>query len=164
MPPARTMPVRSAGVSQPTPPWSRVEGTLMAAARSVRRAYDMAFAEIDINLSEASVLAHLADGGALSQAELARRVGTGRARVGVHIDSLEAKGAVRRDADPDDRRVWLVSLEPLGLDLWQRSVEADRALRKELRARTTQDERAVLDAALSRIRANADALLERADR
>jgi MarR family transcriptional regulator for hemolysin len=136
----------------------------MSAARSVRRAYDRAFAEIDINLSEASLLAHLADGGALSQVELARRVGTGRARVGVHIDSLEAKGAVRRDADPDDRRVWLVSLEPLGFDLWQRSVEADRALRKELRAGTTQEERAVFDAALTRIRANADAFLERADR
>lgn len=136
----------------------------MAVARSVRRAYDAAFAEIDINLSEASVLAHLADGGALSQVELARRVGTGRARVGVHIDSLEAKGAVRRDADPDDRRVWLVSLEPLGFDLWQRSVDADRALRKELRAGTTQEERAALDAALTRIRDNAEAFLARADR
>jgi MarR family transcriptional regulator for hemolysin len=135
----------------------------MATARSVRRAYDAAFAEVNVNLSEASILAHLANGGALSQVELARRIGAGRARVGVHVDTLEAKRAVRRDPDPHDRRVWLVSLTPAGLDLWQRSVEVDRALRRHLRAGTTRAERAALDAVLARIRHNADAALGRAD-
>jgi DNA-binding MarR family transcriptional regulator len=136
----------------------------MAAARSVRRAYDDAFASVELNLSEASVLAYLANGGALTQVELARRIGASRARIGVHVDALEAKQAVRRDPDPTDRRVWLVSLTPTGRDLWQRSMEADRALRRRLRAGTTAEERTVLDAALARIRENADAILGGEDR
>ena len=83
-----------------TPPWSRVEGTLMSAARSVRRAYDAAFAEIGINLSEASILAHLANSGAITQVELARRIGASRARIGVHVDTLEAKQAVASRSGP----------------------------------------------------------------
>src|ERR671928_1366805 len=96
------------------PPWSRVEGTLLSTARAVRRAYDAAFAELGVNLSEASVLAHLQDSGPLTQTELARRIGTGRARMGAWIDGLVAKDAVERQADPNDRRVWKVALTPVG--------------------------------------------------
>jgi MarR family transcriptional regulator, transcriptional regulator for hemolysin len=138
------------------PAWTRVEGTLMATARSVRRAYDAALSKVDLNLSEASVLAHLATGGPLPQVELARRIGTGRARIGAHIDSLERKGAVRRDADPADRRVWLVSLTRSGRKLWQRSVEVDRVLRRTLREGTTAAERDEVDRVLTQFRSNAD--------
>ncbi|MCU1449143.1 MAG: putative MarR family transcriptional regulator, partial [Acidimicrobiales bacterium] len=66
----------------------------MSTARAVRRAYDRRFRETGVNLGEASVLAHLADGGPLTQVELATRIGTGRANVGLLIDSLERKGHV----------------------------------------------------------------------
>jgi DNA-binding MarR family transcriptional regulator len=146
--------------SDHAPSWSRVEGTLMATARSVRRAYDAALAEVDLNLSEASILAYLARGGSLSQVELARRIGTGRARAGVHIDRLEAKGAVVREADPDDRRIWRISLTPAGRELWARSVDVDAAVRRRLRVNTTEDQRDVLDAVLTTIRRNAEGSFE----
>lgn len=141
------------------PSWTRVEGTLMSTARAVRRAYDRVFAAIDLNLSEATVLAHLADAGPMSQVELARRVGNSRARVGAYIDALETKGALTRNGDPDDRRVWLVDLTPSGRDLWRRSVELDASLRRQLRDGTTSAEREQLDAALRRIEQNVAALL-----
>ena len=142
------------------PPWSRVEGTLMSTARAVRRAYDHAFAEIGVNLSEASVLAHLRDAGPLTQADLARRIGTGRARMGAWIDGLEAKGAVVRRADPEDRRVWRVALSPAGEKLWARTAEVDRAIRHRLRSGTSAEDRALLDSLLMRIHRNASVLTD----
>lgn len=130
----------------------------MSAARAVRRAYDQRLAAIGLNLTEASVLAHLADAGALSQVEVARRIGTSRARVGAHIDALEAKGALRRRPHPTDRRVWMVELTAHGRQLWERSVQIDQALRRVLRAGTTAADRRQLDALLMRVQRNLDAM------
>jgi MarR family transcriptional regulator, transcriptional regulator for hemolysin len=137
-----------------SPPWSRVEGTLMSTARAVRRAYDQALAAVGVNLSEASVLAHLGDAGPLTQVELARRIGTGRARIGVYIDALQARGAVLRDADPDDRRVWKVSLTPAGKDLWAQTIDIDRRIRRYLRAGTTAEQREQFDRMLALMQRN----------
>jgi DNA-binding MarR family transcriptional regulator len=130
----------------------------MSTARAVRRAYDGAFAKIGVNLSEASVLAHLQTSGPLTQTELARCIGTGRARMGAWIDGLEAKGAVVRQADPHDRRVWNVALSPAGRKLWAETARIDKTIRRQLRTGTSEDDRAVLDALLMRIHQNAQAL------
>ncbi len=140
------------------PPWSRVEGTLMSTARAVRRAYDRRLADVGVNLTEASVLAHLGDGGPMTQVQLARRIGTSRARVGVHIDSLQGKGAVERQAHPTDRRVWVVHLTPGGEQLWAATIAVDRDVRSYLRAGTTAAEREQLDDLLARIQRNVDAI------
>jgi len=150
---------RPTGHELDAPPWSRVEGTLMSTARAVRRAYDAALAELGVNLSEASVLAHLRDAGALTQTELARRIGTGRARMGAWIDGLVDKGAVVREPDPHDRRVWMVALTPAGRNLWAETARIDRSIRRVLRDGTTDEDRARLDALLTVINRNADALL-----
>ena len=135
------------------PPWARVEGTIMSTARAMRRAYDRAFADIGINLAEATILAHLVDG-QLTQSELARRVGTSRARIGGSIDSLVPKGAVERVADPVDRRIWLVTLTDEGRSMWERSVAADRELRKRIRVGTTAKQREQLDEVLTALHKN----------
>jgi DNA-binding MarR family transcriptional regulator len=124
----------------------------------MRRAYDRCLAEVGVHLTEASILAHLGSGGPLTQVELARRIGTSRARVGVHVDGLAAKGAVERRADPADRRVWRVALTPSGHALWTRTIEIDQAVRRHLRAGTTAAERRQLDDLLVRIQRNADAI------
>ena len=135
------------------PPWARVEGTIMSTARTMRRAYDRAFADIGINLAEATILAHLVDG-QLTQSELARRVGTSRARIGGSIDSLVPKGAVERIADDADRRVWLVTITDEGRAMWERSAAADRELRKRIRVGTTRKQRDQLDEVLTLIHRN----------
>ena len=130
----------------------------MSTARAVRRAYDRCLAEVGVNLTEASILAHLGDAGPLTQVDLARRIGTSRARVGVHIDTLQEKGAIERRAHPSDRRVWMVRLTPAGHQLWTRTIEIDRRVRTYLRAGTTSAERHQLDALLARIERNVDAI------
>jgi MarR family transcriptional regulator for hemolysin len=131
----------------------------MSTARVMRRAYDRAFSDIGINLAEATILAHLVDG-QLTQSELARRVGTSRARIGGSIDSLVPKGAVRRVADVTDRRVWLVTLTDEGHAIWERSVAADRELRKRIRVGTTNKQREELDKLLTLIQKNVLDLLD----
>lgn len=126
----------------------------MSTARAVRRAYDFSLVELGVNLAEASVLAHLGDAGSLTQVELARRIGTGRARIGVQVDALQAKGAVQRGADPADRRVWRVSLTPAGRKLWERTIEVDRMVRRRLRAGISAEERDQLESLLTRIQHN----------
>ena len=132
----------------------------MSTARAVRRAYDHAFTRVGVNLSEASVLAHLQDAGSLTQTELARRVGTSRARMGAWIDALEAKGSVVREPDPTDRRVWRVGLSDDGRELWAETARIDRQVRRRLRTGTTEEDRARLDALLTLINRNADGLLD----
>ncbi|ORA08795.1 MarR family winged helix-turn-helix transcriptional regulator [Mycobacterium arosiense] len=141
-------------VDRSLPQWARVEGTIMTTARVMRRAYDRVFAEFGLNLAEATVLAHLVDGN-LTQSELARRVGTSRARIGGLIDALEPKRAVRRVAHATDRRVWLVTLTSEGHSLWERAGAADRELRKRMRITTTAQQREQLDRVLTRIQKNA---------
>lgn len=140
------------------PPWSRVEGTLLTAARAVRQAYDRCMAGIGVNLTEASVLAHLGDGGPLTQVELARRIGTSRGHIGVQVDALEARGALERRPDPSDRRVWNVTLTPTGVELWHKTIEVDQYVRKVLRAGTSADDRRRLDGLLEIIHRNANAV------
>jgi MarR family transcriptional regulator for hemolysin len=131
----------------------------MSTARAMRRAYDRAFADIGINLAEATILAHLVDG-QLTQSDLARRVGTSRARIGASIDSLVPKGAVERVADAADRRVWLVTLTDEGRAMWERSVAADRELRKRVRIGTTSKQREQLDELLMVMQKNLLDLLD----
>ena len=143
------------------PPWSRVEGTLISTAQAVRAVYDHAFKDLGISLVEATILANLAVSGALTQVDLARELRTGKARIGVYIDHLEARGFVVRNADPADRRVWRVALTDTGRMTWEQSVEVDRRVRSSLREGTTAAERAVLDAVLLQIERNAQQLLGR---
>src|SRR5581483_8387222 len=138
--------------SVPEPSSSRCEARAMTVARP-------AGPELGVNLSEASVLAHLRDSGPLTQTELARRIGTGRARMGAWIDGLVAKGAVERRSDPHDRRVWNVALTPAGHRLWQATAGIDRSIRKVLRAGSSPEDRARLDALLTLINRNADTLI-----
>lgn len=134
----------------------------MSTARVMRRVYDRGFSDCGLNLAEATVLAHLVDG-ELTQSEIARRMGTSRARVGGLVDSLEPKGAVRRVAHPTDRRVWLVTLTDKGRALWKRTMDADRELRKHIRKGTTVQQRQQLDEVLTLVQKNVLDFLGEAD-
>ena len=136
------------------PPWQRVESTLMATSRAIREAYDARFQELDLNLTQASMLVFLHESGPLRQTQLARRLGQGRAATGSTVDLLEGRGLVDRQADPADRRAWLVRLTPAGKDLVDPVNEIDRVLRAELRLDISRGERQQLAKLLLRLQAN----------
>jgi DNA-binding MarR family transcriptional regulator len=135
-------------------PWSRVESTLMATARLVREAFDARLAGLGVNLTQASLLAYVAEFGATSQTRLADRLGIGRAAIGSVVDRLQAAGLVERRPDPDDRRVWRVEITPAGHDLARRIGEVDQVLRAELRRGIGREERQALAWVMTRLQHN----------
>ncbi|MDJ0787538.1 MAG: MarR family transcriptional regulator [Myxococcota bacterium] len=136
------------------PPWQRVESTLMATSRAIREAYDARFAALGLNLTQASLLVYLAEAGPLRQTQLARRLGLGRAATGATVDALERRGLVERQADPDDRRAWLVTITASGKDCVGPINEIDRELREQLRLDISRSERQQLAELLLRLQGN----------
>jgi MarR family transcriptional regulator for hemolysin len=141
------------------PPWRRVESTLMATARLVREAFDARLAPLDLNLTQASLLGYVAEFGPVTQARLADRLGIGRAAIGSVVDRLEERDLVERRPDPDDRRVWQVSITPSGQALVARVEQVDAVLRAELRQGIGREERQALAWVMTRLQHNLHAAI-----
>lgn len=144
----------SAGHELDAPPWRRVEATLMATARAIRQAYDRELASLGLNLSQASLVAFVAEFGAQSQSQLAARLNLGRAATGSVVDQLEARGIIERSADAHDRRVWRVDLTPEGRRLAAEIAEVDLMVRSRLRTGFTRSDRQRLAELLLQLQAN----------
>jgi MarR family transcriptional regulator for hemolysin len=137
-----------------SPPWRRVESTLMATAHAIREAYDSRLAPLGLTLSVASLLAYVADFGPVNQTRAAEHLGQGRAITGTQVDRLESLGLVERRPDPDDRRVWLLAMTESGRELAEAVGEIDGALRADLRTGISRPERQALAGLLVRIQQN----------
>jgi MarR family transcriptional regulator for hemolysin len=146
------------------PPWQRVESTLMATARIIRRAYEIRLAPLDLNLTQASLLAFLYEAGPITQSRLASRLEMGRAAAGLVIDALEERNLVERRANPVDRRAWLIALRAEGVLMTKPIFEIDVVLRGELRVGISGPERQQLAGLLVRLRSNLASVLAVKDR
>jgi DNA-binding MarR family transcriptional regulator len=133
----------------------------MATSRLIRRAYDARLVHLNVNLSEAILLSLVDEHGPLSQRQLADSMNMGRPAAGVVVSSLEARRLITRRPDPQDRRVLLVATTPAGSALAERVAVVDIALRAELRAGLSREERATLAKLLTRLQANLAASLNR---
>jgi MarR family transcriptional regulator, transcriptional regulator for hemolysin len=102
-------------------PTAYAERVVLTAGRALRNAFDTRLKRLDLNMTEAALLATLRRFGPLTQRELAELLYVGRAAAGQFVDRLEARGLVQRDTDPDDRRVWIVSTTKQGTPI---SIEA----------------------------------------
>ena len=142
------------------PPWKRVESTLMATARAIRRAFNIRYAPLDLNVTQASLLAFLDERGPQSQTQLASALGMGRAATGLVITALEKRELVERTDNPEDRRSWLIALRSEGETLIEPIHEVDRKLRSELRTGISRAERQQLAALLLRLQSNLGRILE----
>ncbi len=141
------------------PPWLRVESTIMATARAIRQAFDHRLRVLDLNLTQATMLAYIADYGPVTQTQIADRNGVGRAATGSCIDRLQARGLVERHPDPADRRVWLVAITPEGRDTVADITTIDGVLRSQLRSGIGKDERSALASVMTRLQENVAAVL-----
>jgi MarR family transcriptional regulator for hemolysin len=128
------------------PPWLRVESTLMSTARLIREAFDARLKPLDLNLTQASLLAYVAEFGATTQTRLADRMGTGRAAMGTVVDGLERRGLIER--------VWRVDVTDSGRALAADIASVDEVLRGELRHGIGREERQALSWVLTRLQVN----------
>jgi DNA-binding MarR family transcriptional regulator len=132
----------------------RVESTLMATARLMREAYDAALEALDLNLTDASLLAYVVESGPLKQTSIADHLGIGRATAGNVIDRLQRRELVERQADVNDRRVWLVAPTATGKELAEEIAAIDVGLRHDLRLGIDRHERQMLATLLVRLQRN----------
>jgi MarR family transcriptional regulator for hemolysin len=137
-----------------SPPWRRVESTLMATAESIRAWYDERLAPLGLTLSLASLLAYVAEFGPVNQTRAAEHLGQGRASTGSQVDRLEALGLLERTPDPADRRVWNLAVTSAGAAMAARINECDSNIRGELRHGISRDERQLLASLLVRLKNN----------
>lgn len=126
----------------------------MSTARAMREAYDIRFAPLGLNLTQASLIAYLAEFGPITQTKCADHLRLGRANIGAIIDRLQERSLVERRADAVDRRVWRVALSAQGVALAQQITAIDEVLRGELRAGITRNERQALASLMTRLQQN----------
>ncbi|WP_291760911.1 MarR family transcriptional regulator [Cellulomonas sp. 73-145] len=98
-----------------------------------------------------AVLAALEEFGALSQAELGRRLGLDRNDISGTVTRLDATGSVDRRADPGDRRRNLVTLTDAGAARLQEIQHAADQAQAELLTGLDQAERRALQALLAKL-------------
>jgi MarR family transcriptional regulator for hemolysin len=142
-----------------SPPWLRVEATLMATAGLVRTAFDARLAVLDLNLTQASLISYVAEFGRTSQTRLADRLSIGRAAIGSVVDQLQKRGLVERQPNPADRRVWLVAVTPAGRELATEVARIDEVLRADLRRGIGREERQALAWVMTRLQQNVQSVL-----
>lgn len=143
-----------------SPPWRRIDGTIMATARAIRKVYDRALGDLGLSLPEASLLAYIAETQPGTQTQLANRLGVGKAAMGARIDHLEQMDAIQRRPHSTDRRVWLVHLTERGRQYVDAVNEIDGHLREQLRRGIGRSEREQLAHTLNRIQENVGILLD----
>lgn len=143
-----------------SPPWQRIETTMMATARDIRLAYDSCFEPLGLSLSQASAIGYVNENGPMTQTQLAAALALGKAATGALVDHLEQRELVRRVPDPRDRRVWLVENTPAGTTMATRIVAVDEELRSRLRLGITPVERRQLAELLLRVSANAQRAMQ----
>jgi DNA-binding MarR family transcriptional regulator len=139
--------------------WRRIDGTIMETGKSIRRVYDTLMSELQLTLPEARLLAYVGESEPMTQVRLSECLNSGRAAVGSRIDALERRGAVERQPDPNDRRVWLVHITSAGRELVAKVKEIDQGFSDQLRKGISRQERQQLASVLLRLQANLAAII-----
>jgi MarR family transcriptional regulator for hemolysin len=106
------------------PPLGRL---LVFTAKAMRESFERGLAEAGGSIGIWIVLNAISDEGFISQKALAGRFRVDGATITHHVDRAEAKGLVRRQVDPADRRVRRLELTADGKRLYRRLAAVARA-------------------------------------
>jgi MarR family transcriptional regulator for hemolysin len=137
---------------------------LVFTAKSMREAFEEALTAAGGSLGTWIVLSTLSDVGCISQTALASHIHLEGATITHHIDRLEAAGLVRRQLDPNDRRVRRLELTHAGTELHSRLLAAGIELQQHVLAGLNALDRAALQKTLRTIQSNLATLGTQAER
>jgi DNA-binding MarR family transcriptional regulator len=107
--------------------------------------------EIGLAKYHYAVLAALDDDAPASQADLSRRTGIDRSDIVAVVNELEARQAIERMTDPDDRRRNLITMTTVGVDLLDELQRIIDAAQDELLVHLDAEERKQLVRLLQRV-------------
>lgn len=113
---------------------------LVRAEKAVVTALGKALQPFDLKLAQLDVLMNLYRHPGMSQHELARRLLVGRSNITMLLPQLEARGILRRESDPKDKRVLRLSLTAEGVALLMRALKVYSGLIARVMAQSTPAE------------------------
>jgi DNA-binding MarR family transcriptional regulator len=103
-------------------------------SRLRRSAFDQCLKPLNVTRSQWWVLAYLSRQEGMTQSELAEQLDLGKVAVGGLIDRLEKAQFLRREADPGDRRINRIFLEPKSKQLVTRMRKVSHRLNEKILA------------------------------
>jgi DNA-binding MarR family transcriptional regulator len=121
-------------------------------SRLRRSAFDRVAKPLNLTRSQWWVMAILSREDGMTQVQLAEELDVGKVAVGGLIDRLEKSGLVRREADPSDRRVNRVFLEPKSRQLITRMRKVSHRLNTEIQAGIPSAELEMAAATLAKLK------------
>lgn len=124
---------------------------LSQATRCVQRLYDGALAPHGLSIGQFSFLAHLAAFEALTAADLAERCAMDASTVSRLTRPLIARGLIRAERDPEDRRALRLSLSAKGRETFDAARAGWREAQGTLDAAIGRKASAVLRAEMRRL-------------
>lgn len=119
-------------------------------------------AEFDVTLPEWRVMSIIALLESTSAQEISRSISTDKAWVGLTLQKLEKRGFVRRVSDKQDGRRTLVSFTRLGKEVHD-AILANAKRRQRRLVGALGDDAETVFAAIERLQAEADRMLEELD-
>ena len=117
----------------------------------INRQIESVTVPLGLNLKQYGLLMLLQNEGSLSQIVVSQRVGLDRTSVMRTVDVLEARGLVRRDPDPTDRRKHSVTLTETGEALLAQSQAEVRQTEHDFAAALSEQEKVQLMSLLGRL-------------
>ena len=146
-----------------TDPNRQLEFLLVEVARLQMRRYNARFRVTGLHQGQVAALIHLDRVEALSQTDLAARLGMKKAATGTIIDGLEGKALVERVRSRTDRRLQLVSITDVGRKVVGEVDRMGEELGNALRRGISREERAQLVGTLQKLRENLRQMEREAD-
>ncbi len=116
--------------------------------------------ESEVFASESRLLMTVSYNENLSQKELAKKLGTSAASVGVSLRKLESKGYIVRKSDENDSRANVIILTKKGNEFIENTHELFQKLDKETFKGFSEKEMDMLDEFLDRLHENLEKMLE----
>jgi MarR family transcriptional regulator, transcriptional regulator for hemolysin len=130
---------------------------LVFTAKDLREAFEQVMERAGGSLGIWIVLNAISDEGFISHRILASRAHVDGATITYHVDRAEKLGLVRRETDPDDRRVKRLRLTPKGERLAKHLWTEARAFEAQVLSGISDQEQARLRRTLAKVRANLEA-------
>jgi DNA-binding MarR family transcriptional regulator len=134
---------------------------LRAAYFGMHRVSDAHFSRHGVTADQFVLLACLAEQGAITQQELARRASSDPSTIRAMLVLLEGRGLVARTRHPHDRRARVVTLTAKGRRLFERLWRTSEPIRVQMLAGFSPDEARLLVGCLRRLIDNIAAIKAR---